>query len=76
MSAVSKITAKGQTTVPSQVRAALQSKPGDLLAWEIDAEGRVSVRRISPVDVEYLRAVEGTMTEWNTAEDEAAYGDL
>jgi antitoxin PrlF len=36
MSVVSKITAKGQTTVPREVRAALASKPGDLLAWEID----------------------------------------
>ena len=76
MAAISKITAKGQTTVPRQVRAALKSKPGDLLAWEIDPDGRVAVRRILAVDVEYLRAVEGTMTEWYTAEDEAAYGHL
>ena len=76
MSAVSKITAKWQTTVPRQVRAALQSKPGDLLAWEVNVDGRVVVRRVLPVDVEYLRAVEGTMTEWSTAEDEAAYRDL
>jgi hypothetical protein len=31
---------------------------------------------VQPMDVEYLRAVEKTMSEWNTAEDEAAYGDL
>lgn len=76
MSAISKITAKGQTTVPQEVRAALQSKPGDLLAWEVDTNGRVAVRRVQPVDVEYLKAVESTMSEWRTAEDEAAYGDL
>ncbi|HEX6003714.1 MAG TPA: type II toxin-antitoxin system PrlF family antitoxin [Burkholderiales bacterium] len=73
---ISKITAKGQTTVPQEVRAALKSKPGDLLAWEVDREGRVAVRRVQPMDVDYLRAVEKTMSEWNTAEDEAAYGDL
>ena len=73
---ISKITAKGQTTVPREVRIALRSKPGDWLAWEVGKEGRVEVRRVQPMDVEYLRAVEKTMSEWNTAEDEAAYGDL
>ena len=76
MAAVSKITAKGQTTVPRQVREALRSKPGDLLAWEVESDGRVAVRRIQPLDVESLQAGEATMSEWNTAEDEAAYGDL
>ena len=76
MSAISKITAKGQTTVPQEVRQALKSKPGDLLAWEVEPGGRVAVRRIQPLDVEYLRAVEGTLSEWRTAEDEKAYGKL
>ena len=76
MPVISKITIKGQTTVPQEVRVALQSKPGDLLAWEIATDGRVAVRRVQAVDVEYLRAVETTMSEWHTAEDEAAYGDL
>jgi antitoxin PrlF len=76
MPAISKITAKGQTTVPREIRAALESKPGDLIAWEIDADGRVAVRRINPVDLEYLQAIQGTLSEWHTAEDEKAYGDL
>lgn len=76
MSAISKITAKGQTTVPQEVREALKSKPGDLLAWEVEAGGRVAVRRIQPLDVEYSRTVEGTLSEWRTAEDEKAYGKL
>lgn len=76
MTVISKITTKGQTTVPREVRIALKSKPGDLLAWEIDADNRVCVRRVQPMDVEYLQAVEATMSEWHTAEDEAAYGNL
>ena len=76
MPAISKITAKGQTTVPQEIRAALKSKPGDLIAWDIDADGRVAVRRIQPADVEYLQAVQGTLSEWHTAEDEQAYGKL
>ncbi len=76
MAAISKITSKGQTTVPQAVRAALKSKPGDLIAWEIDARGNVGVRRIQAADLEYLKAVEGTLNEWRTAEDEKAYGKL
>jgi len=76
MTAISKITSKGQTTVPQEVRAVLQSKAGDLLAWEIGTEGRIVVRRVQPIDVEYLKAAEMTLSEWRTAEDETAYGDL
>ena len=76
MPAISKITAKGQTTVPQPVREALGSKPGDLLAWEIAPTGKVTVRRVTRMDAEYLRAVEGTLSEWHSAEDEAAYGGL
>jgi antitoxin PrlF len=76
MPAISKIAAKGRTTVPQEVRAALNSKPGDLIAWEIETNGRVAVRRIQPVDVAYLQEVQGTFCEWNTAEDEKAYGRL
>ena len=38
MIAVAKITAKGQTTIPQDVRAALHVSPGDLIAWEVGAE--------------------------------------
>jgi bifunctional DNA-binding transcriptional regulator/antitoxin component of YhaV-PrlF toxin-antitoxin module len=73
MTAISKISSKGQTTVPQAVRAALKSKPGDLIAWEIDARGNVGVRRIQAAD---LKALEDTLNEWRTAEDEKAYGKL
>ena len=76
MTAITKITAKGQTTVPREVRAALKSKPGDMIAWEVEANGRVAVRRVQPLDIEYLKAVQGTLNEWQTAEDEKAYGKL
>ncbi len=76
MLAVAKITAKGQTTVPRDVRAALNVTPGDLIAWEVDASGIATVRRVQPLDIEYLRAVEGTLTEWAGAADEEAYRGL
>lgn len=76
MTAIAKITSKGQTTIPQAIRAALNVKPGDLIEWELAEDGRVEVRRVQPADVQYLRAVESTLGEWQTAEDEAAYKDL
>ena len=76
MTTITKITAKGQTTVPREIRAALKSKPGDMIAWEVEANGRVAVRRVQPLDIEYLKAVQGTLSEWQTAEDEKAYAKL
>lgn len=76
MIAVAKITAKGQTTIPQDVRAALRVEPGDLIAWEVGADGTATVRRVAPLDLEYLRAVEGTLSEWAGAADEEAYREL
>lgn len=76
MPVVAKITSKGQTTIPQDVRKALRVSAGDLIAWEVSADGTATVRRVQPLDVEYLRALEGTLTEWAGAADEEAYGDL
>lgn len=76
MLVVAKITAKGQTTIPQDVRAALHVGPGDLIAWEVDAGGTATVRRVQPMDIEYLRAVEGTLSEWAGSADEEAYREL
>lgn len=76
MSAVAKITTKGQTTIPQEIRAALHVKPGDLIAWEVGEDGTATVRRVQPLDVDYLRAVEATLSEWGGSADEKAYADL
>ena len=76
MTAIAKITAKGQTTIPQDIRAALGVGPGDLLAWEVIPDGSARVRRVQPLDLDYLRAVESTLSEWASAADEAAYREL
>ena len=43
MHAIAKITAKGQTTIPQDVRAALRVTAGDLIAWEVGADGTATV---------------------------------
>ena len=67
---------KGQTTIPQNVRAALMIVPGDLIAWELCGDGSATIRRVLPIDIEYLRAVEGSLGEWVGAADEAAYAGL
>ncbi|WP_276965165.1 AbrB/MazE/SpoVT family DNA-binding domain-containing protein [Metallibacterium scheffleri] len=76
MRAIAKITSKGQTTIPQDVRAALHVAPGDLIAWEVRADGTATVRRVQPLDIDYLRAVEGTLSEWHSPADEEAYRGL
>lgn len=46
MPAIAKITSKGQTTIPAEVRESLNFNPGDLLEWEVNADGSARVRRI------------------------------
>ncbi len=76
MLAIAKITAKGQTTIPQDVRAALHVSVGDLIAWEVGTDGTATVRRVQPLDLEYLRAVESSLSEWTGSADEQAYRDL
>lgn len=40
----STITAKGQTTVPAEIRQAIGGVPGTRLVWHVLADGRLSVR--------------------------------
>ena len=76
MPTIAKVTVKGQTTIPREIRVALQIKPGDLLLWETGDEGVAKVRRVQPLDLAYLRAVEGTLGEWSSQADEEAYRGL
>ena len=47
----SKVTAKGQTTVPKAVRRTLGLRSGDPIAWRVDEKGAVSLaRREAPGD--------------------------
>ncbi len=76
MNAIAKVTSKGQTTIPANIRDDWRLTPGDVLVWELQDDGTARVRRAQPLDVEYLKVVEGTLTEWSTREDEEAYRGL
>lgn len=40
----STVTAKGQTTVPADVRALVQATPGTRLVWSVTPDGTIIVR--------------------------------
>ena len=65
----SKLTAKGQTTIPLEIRRSLRLKEGDLLFYEIGADSVVRFRKLEKIDVEWAHAIESTLTEWQGDED-------
>ena len=74
--ASSRLTSKSQATVPARVRKQLRLKPGDTLLFEENAAGGISIRRADPLDRSFLHALETTLSEWNSVNDERAYRDL
>jgi antitoxin PrlF len=72
---VSKVTSKFQTTIPQTIRDVMGISQGDAVVFEIE-EGRVFIKRLQPLDLDYLNAVSGTLSEWLSPEDEEAYRDL
>jgi len=73
--AVSKLTKKYQTTVPKEVRKFLKLAQGDKVDFEI-YNNQVIIRKITPLEIEYLQSLENTLEEWNSKEDDEAYNGL
>lgn len=72
---VSRISSKGQVTIPKEVRERLHAKVGDLLEYEVQGNV-VTVRRVEPFDRAFHGALSETLTEWSSPEDEEAFRDL
>jgi len=71
----SKLTSKFQATVPLPVRKALHLKAGDLVGFEIEGN-EVRLRRATPLDLAFTQALEGTLSEWSSKEDDKAFKGL
>lgn len=72
----SRLTSKGQATIPKAIREELGLRAGDRISFRVES-GRVEIERIAPIDLEFAKAQEsGLAEEWLAAEDEAAYEDL
>ena len=74
--ASSRLTTKGQATVPLSVRKRLHLQPGDTVIFEESEAGAVRIRKAEPLDLEFLSALEKTLSEWNSENDSKAYRDL
>ena len=75
MALTSRISGKGQVTIPKKIRETLGASPGDLIAYEVNGN-IVTLKRIGPFDAAYHAALSQTLDEWTTAEDEEAFHDL
>jgi antitoxin PrlF len=71
----SRLSSKGQLTVPVEIRKAMGVRPGDLIGYEV-RDGVVTLRRIEPFDRAFHAALAGTLGEWTTPEDDGAFRDL
>jgi AbrB family looped-hinge helix DNA binding protein len=75
MAAISKVTVKYQSTIPREVREFLGVRQGDAVEYRIE-KGEVKLKRVTTPDTEYLKAVQKTLTEWDTKADDDAFRDL
>lgn len=65
----STLSAKGQTTIPARVRRKLEIGTGDTIRYEVEGDA-VRIRKSTPLDLAWARAVESTLTEWTSGEDD------
>ncbi len=72
---ISRVSSKGQVTLPKRIREAIGVRPGDAVAYDV-SKGIVTLRRLEPIDLAFNAAVESTLVEWGSREDEEAYRDL
>ena len=72
---VSKLSRKGQITIPKQVRKVLGISPGDSISYVVKGSS-VILRRVDPFDLAFHRALSKTLDEWASPDDEKAFRGL
>ena len=73
---LARVTAKGQATIPKRIRDAAHIKEGDMLAFDLDINNTIIIRRIESANDSELLALQETLSEWNSPEDDKAWRDL
>ncbi len=74
--AFSRLVGKNRVTVPPCVRKKLHLKPGDNVVFEEAEAGTIRLRKVEPLDLEFLSGLESPLSEWNSENDDQAYRDL
>ena len=75
MKKISRLSSKGQVTIPREIRAALHLEAGDLVAYDLK-DGKATLRRAEPFDAAYHSALSETLEEWGSVDDDKAFRDL
>ncbi len=73
---ITRLTSKHQTTIPKKIREYLHIRPKDRIIYEIGEDCTVTIRKATAFDVEYLSSLPHTLNEWESDNDEKAYGSL
>ena len=71
----SKVSVKGQSTIPGEIRKFLGLRAGDTIGFEI-IDNRVVIRKLQPLDAAFLRLASESFSDWNTPEADEAFRDL
>jgi antitoxin PrlF len=72
----SRLTSKYQATVPKEIRRRLHIRKGDQILYELLPDDTVIVRKVLPLDADFFQALNTTLSEWESEEDEQAYKNL
>jgi AbrB family looped-hinge helix DNA binding protein len=71
----SRLSGKGQVTIPVEIREKLALEPGDIVVYEVEGD-RAVLRRGEPLDLAFHAALTHSLDEWASTEDEDAFRDL
>lgn len=71
----SRLTVKGQTTIPKAVRDRLGLRRGDHVVFVLD-DDQVVLRKATALDLGFLRLSEEALADWNATEADEAFRDL
>ena len=73
---IGKITAKGQTTIPTALRKAIDLSKGDEIMFSTSGD-KIIIRKVTALDKAYYKSLEaGFAHEWNSKADDEAFNDL
>lgn len=72
----SKLTTKYQATIPKEIREKLKIDAGDSVVFLVTKDSEVILKKVRPLDKEYIDALNYTLSEWSTPEDDEAFKHL
>ena len=72
---VTKLSSKGQATIPSKVRKQLGVEPGDSVLFVVDGD-KVTLKRAEKLDAGFLKLASESFSDWNAPEADDAFHEL